>query len=122
MIFGQTQRNLKSRFISEIGMENILKQDNTAISISLPEKDNAVTEVHSSSLQQQLARNKRHVTSAEIEKTISYTAGERVFHKVFGEGIILSVTPMSNDFMLEIAFDKVGTKKVMANYTKPKKI
>jgi DNA helicase-2/ATP-dependent DNA helicase PcrA len=29
---------------------------------------------------------------------------------------------MSNDNMLEIAFEKVGTKKIMANYAKLKKV
>lgn len=122
MIFGQTQRNVKSRFITEIGMENITKKDNDTVRTSVPEKDNVVTEVHSSSLQQQLARNKRQVTAPTSTESTSYAAGDRVLHKIFGEGTILSVTPMSNDSMLEIAFDKVGTKKIMANFTKPKKI
>lgn len=122
MIFGQTQRNVKSRFIAEIGMENITKKDNTAVGASIPEKDNDVMEVHSSSLQQQLARNKRQTASSAGNPAADYVAGDRVQHKIFGEGTILSVTPMSNDAMLEIAFDKVGTKKIMANFTKPKKI
>ncbi|MCM1132524.1 MAG: UvrD-helicase domain-containing protein [Ruminococcus flavefaciens] len=122
MIFGQTQRNVKSRFITEIGMENIIKKDNIAVKADIPEKDNDVTEVHSSSLQQQLARNKRQTAPAVSESAVEYKAGDRVQHKIFGEGTILSVTPMANDSMLEIAFDKVGTKKIMANFTKPKKI
>ena len=28
----------------------------------------------------------------------------------------MNVTPMSNDFMYEIMFDNVGTKKLMATY------
>ena len=80
----------------------------------------AVTAVHSSSLQQQLARNKaKSNTKAEA---VEYTAGERVMHNSFGEGTVLSVKKMSNDSMLEIAFDKVGTKRLMANYAKLKKI
>ena len=38
-----------------------------------------------------------------------------VRHKTFGEGLVLTVLPMGNDAMLEIAFDGVGTKKLMAN-------
>ena len=52
----------------------------------------------------------------------SYSVGERVMHKKFGEGTILAVTPMANDTLLEIVFDKVGTKKIFANFAKPKKI
>lgn len=51
-----------------------------------------------------------------------YSVGERVMHKVFGEGMIIKVTPMGNDVMLEISFDTVGTKKVMANFAKIEKI
>lgn len=53
---------------------------------------------------------------------IKYSAGERVRHKTFGDGMITSVMPMGNDSMLEIAFDRVGTKKVMANFAKLEKI
>ena len=44
--------------------------------------------------------------------------GDRVRHKVFGEGMILSITPMANDRLVEIAFDTVGTKKLMANFAR----
>jgi len=122
MLFGQTQRNVTSRFMREIGSELIEKHDNAAAMRSkLAEKDNSVTEVHSTTLQQQLARNKFHAGSAAKE-SVTYTAGERVAHNIFGEGTIVSVKKMANDSMLEIAFEKVGTKKIMANYAKLKKL
>ena len=43
-----------------------------------------------------------------------YKMGEMVVHDSFGQGMILSVLPMGGDAMLEIAFDKVGTKRLMA--------
>ena len=43
-----------------------------------------------------------------------YRPGDSVVHKAFGNGMILAVTKMGNDALLEIAFDKVGTKKLMA--------
>ncbi len=45
----------------------------------------------------------------------SFIVGETVIHRVFGKGMILSLRPMGNDTLMEIAFDKVGTKKIMAN-------
>ena len=36
----------------------------------------------------------------------------------FGTGVILTATPMANDTLLEIAFDKVGTKKLFANFAR----
>ena len=34
----------------------------------------------------------------------------------FGEGTVINVSQMGNDHLYEIAFDNVGTKKLMANY------
>ena len=122
MLFGQTQRNVTSRFMREIGSDIIEKHDNAAaMKNRLAEKDDTVTEVHSSTLQQQLARNKFHA-GGPAKAAVEYTAGEKVQHNIFGEGTILSVKKMANDAMLEIAFEKVGTKKIMANYAKLKKI
>lgn len=121
MLFGQTQRNVTSRFMREIDSSLIEKHDNAAAMKSkLAENDKSVTEVHSTSLQQQLARNKSR--SVSVKEAESYAAGERVAHNIFGEGTIVSVKPMANDAMLEIAFEKVGTKKIMANYAKLKKL
>ena len=122
MLFGQTQRNVTSRFMREIGSDIIEKHDNAAaMKNRLAEKDDTMTEVHSSTLQQQLARNKFHA-GGPAKAAVEYTAGEKVQHNIFGEGTILSVKKMANDAMLEIAFEKVGTKKIMANYAKLKKI
>ena len=53
---------------------------------------------------------------------MEYKQGDTVVSKVFGQGVVLNVKPMGNDSMLEIAFEKVGTKKLMANYAKLEKI
>ncbi len=61
------------------------------------------------------------VESKPKKPSVSYNIGEEVSHKTFGDGIVLSTRPMGNDTMLEIAFDKVGTKKIMANFAKIEK-
>ncbi|MCI8419913.1 MAG: UvrD-helicase domain-containing protein [Oscillospiraceae bacterium] len=43
----------------------------------------------------------------------SIQKGDSVEHRTFGRGMVLAVTPMGNDAMVEIAFDGVGTKKLM---------
>ncbi|SFW19249.1 ATP-dependent helicase [Ruminococcus flavefaciens] len=122
MLFGQTQHNVTSRFMKEIGSELVEKHDNAAaMKQQLEAEDKSVTEVRSATLQQQLARSKKTAGGAPKE-TVAYAAGEKVSHSIFGEGVIVSVKPMANDSMLEIAFDKVGTKKIMANYAKLKKL
>ena len=44
----------------------------------------------------------------------SFKPGDTVEHKAFGVGVVSTVRPMGNDMLLEIAFQKVGTKKLMA--------
>ena len=40
--------------------------------------------------------------------------GDMVSHAAFGRGMVLSVMKMGGDALLEIAFDDIGTKKLMA--------
>ena len=40
-------------------------------------------------------------------------AGDQIHHKTFGDGMVISITPMGGDALLEVAFDRVGTKKLM---------
>ncbi len=48
--------------------------------------------------------------------------GDRVLHRVFGSGTIISVKPMGGDHMLEVRFDKVGVKKIMSTFARLQKI
>ena len=47
-----------------------------------------------------------------------YKAGVRIFHKKFGEGTINLVEPEGEDLKVDINFDKVGHKRLMAKYAK----
>ena len=46
----------------------------------------------------------------------SYKAGVRVYHKKFGEGIINSVETEGEDLKVDINFEKVGHKRLMAKF------
>ena len=39
--------------------------------------------------------------------------GDMVEHTAFGRGMVMSLRPMGGDALIEVAFDKVGTKKLM---------
>ena len=45
-----------------------------------------------------------------------YEAGVRVYHKKFGEGTINIVEPEGDDLKVDINFDKVGHKRLMAKF------
>lgn len=117
MLFGMTTSNPRSRFLGEIQgdcMEQVQSKKNVAA------ETRKVEMVQSISLQQQLASRRNHHPQKTAAKSVNYSVGARVRHKIFGEGTILSVTDMANDSMLEIGFDQVGTKKVMANFASSK--
>ena len=45
--------------------------------------------------------------------SLKLAKGDMVDHKAFGRGMVLSVQPMGGDALVEIAFDNVGTKRLM---------
>lgn len=45
-----------------------------------------------------------------------YKQGNRVYHKKFGEGTISMVEPEGDDLKVDIQFDKVGHKRLMAKF------
>ena len=45
-----------------------------------------------------------------------YQSGVRVYHKKFGEGTINYVEEEGNDLKVDINFDKVGHKRLMAKF------
>ena len=53
---------------------------------------------------------RKTVSSAPL---MQLKAGESISHDAFGKGMVLSVRPMGGDALIEVAFDKVGTKKLM---------
>jgi len=57
-------------------------------------------------------------TDAPVEKV---SVGDRVVHDKFGHGMVLSLTPLGGDTLVEVAFDRVGTKKLMQNYARLRK-
>ena len=59
--------------------------------------------------------------NAAQKSNVDYKVGDTVSHKSFGTGTILTITPMGGDMLLEVAFDKAGTKKMMANYARLEK-
>ena len=119
MLFGMTMRNPPSQFLEEI--DNSLLEEKTSRRQSkrgIP-AGNAESVQSISLLQQQMAASKKRVYQAQPKE---FHVGERVRHAVFGDGTVLSITKMANDAMLEVGFDQVGTKRLMASHPKIKKL
>lgn len=135
MLYGQTSRNMPSRFLREIPSSVIDDQSVVA------RRSTGFTSTHSgfssgarggssytSSSKIGSARqssNSAHkfgqAGNAAQKSNVDYKVGDTVSHKSFGTGTILTITPMGGDMLLEVAFDKAGTKKMMANYARLEK-
>jgi DNA helicase-2/ATP-dependent DNA helicase PcrA len=112
LLFGQTQRNRISRFIREIPPE-----------LTIAEAEDMPVFVKPAKVKPDFTQVSGFDRKKETPKVnVNYTDGERVRHKIFGEGTVIDVNPMGGDSLLEIMFDKEGTKKIMANFAGVQKI
>ena len=57
----------------------------------------------------------KKTTGANVDLS-KYKAGVKIYHKKFGEGIISNVEPEGDDLKVDINFDKVGHKRLMAKF------
>ena len=129
MLYGRTTTNLPSRFVDELPEEVVKRAGSPRPAWQQqqpPERRYgsfgrvSIYGDEYNDFSQVPARKKPqkdysiHTASKAAPKQ-SFAAGEMVQHKAFGRGMILTVLPMGNDALLEIAFDGVGTKRLMAN-------
>ena len=62
--------------------------------------------------QKPLASTRRNATTP-TPHLMQLNQGDMVEHTAFGKGMVMSLRPMGGDALVEVAFDKVGTKKLM---------
>ena len=140
MTYGRTEFNRRSRFVDEIPkdfcdyeesfgdrMEDTQREFVNQYSSYGSQKGVRVSRVNS----EDAPWNKQTSFSKPVSKPSpfsspkpqgeTFAAGQAVTHPIFGDGMVLSAKPMGNDVMYEVAFDKVGTKKIMGNFAKMSK-
>lgn len=126
MIFGMTNRNRVSRFVEEIPetlIEHTRSRDYSARSVSMPSFGGAKP-FGEAPKTKSVAEAGGFTPKPRVKPAPAgtYRVGDTVLHKAFGTGLIVSATPMANDTLLEVAFDKVGTKKLFANFARLTKV
>ncbi|MBR2848431.1 MAG: UvrD-helicase domain-containing protein [Clostridia bacterium] len=129
MLNGSTQFNQVSRFVGEIPeelIENVGRQAYSADKrISFGASGSGYSKPMNSfgsygkpSFSGQSRGGVTRPSAKSVPTTPLFAVGDRVKHTTFGKGSILSVRAMGADTLYEIAFDNVGTKKLMATYAK----
>ena len=126
MIFGMTNRNRVSRFVEEIPetlVEHTRSRDYSARPVSMPSFGGAKP-FGEAPKTKSVAEAGGFMPKPRVKPAPAgtYRVGDTVLHKAFGTGLIVSATPMANDTLLEVAFDKVGTKKLFANFARLTKV
>ena len=120
MLFGMTTRNRPSRFLLEIPEEYMESKGHARYGAQATFTMGGEAEFSRPTsgfgdFSRPSAPTAHSVTDAP--KT-AYSAGMKVKHKAFGEGTVLGTTAMGSDTLIEIKFDKAGTKKLMSNFAK----
>ncbi|MBR7085557.1 MAG: UvrD-helicase domain-containing protein, partial [Oscillospiraceae bacterium] len=114
LIFGDYRRNALSRFINEINPEHL---DSGVKPVKKSFASPAETPVKSGLKQQMAMISQTKKTPPSLgNPDLKLAVGDRIQDAKFGQGTVLRAEAMGNDYLLEIAFDDVGTKKLMARF------
>lgn len=144
-IFGSTSYNQMSRFLKEIpkdlldGYEEIDNEDNNSFKDSnygweygtnyagkvktykfdnvekIPEVKEKVGAFQFRTAESFLNSLNKKASGRQVDIT-KYKEGQRIYHKKFGEGTINKIEQEGEDYKLDIQFDKVGNKRLMAKF------
>lgn len=115
MLYGRTSFNRPSRFLGEIPeacmTSQIRERKNNAYTTERAQYSRGALGYGGTSSgqkrQKPIPKPKTAVPMLELNK------GDQVAHTAFGDGIVVGIMRMNGDALLEIAFDKVGTKRLM---------
>ena len=110
MLYGRTSAAMASRFLKEIPQNDVVKKggyrqaseygyQNYRTAPAMPDRK---------------PQYNAYSAPAKPATFLELNKGDMVEHAAFGKGLVLSVMKMSGDALLEIAFDRIGTKKLMA--------
>lgn len=121
MLYGTTNRNMASRFLREIPIS--VTRDVTVQAFTPRGAFTRSAFAENTHTQNSTAAHKfGQVGYEHSDGAARFEVGDTVRHKAFGTGVVLSANPMGNDVLLEIAFDRAGTKKLMSNFAKLEKL
>ena len=110
MLYGRTNAAMASRFLKEIPESCVVKKGGyrQVPDYGIPSYRPAPA------ISERKPQYSTYSAPAKSAPVLDLNKGDMVEHTAFGRGLVLSVMKMSGDALLEIAFDRIGTKKLMA--------
>ena len=122
MLYGRVQRNQPSQFVEEIN-DDLIKFENAdssgkAKSMNTPFAKAAAQATTFTA--QRRAHGLKHSAKQESTGTgadkKAWKVGDKVQHKKWGQGMVVSVNGSGNDMELDIAFPNEGVKRLLAPF------
>lgn len=128
LTYGKTEFNRKSRFVDEIP-ETFCEYEDKFLDRKVASQESFMSQGKSYftksggdyfSQKPYFTRNapSSQTSTPAVQKRESFKIGDAVTHAIFGDGFILNTKQMGPDTLYEVAFDKVGTKKMMESSAK----
>ncbi|MBP3479663.1 MAG: UvrD-helicase domain-containing protein [Oscillospiraceae bacterium] len=126
MLYGRTNAAMQSRFLKELPESDIVRKGG----YTSPARANTYGgsqnryggwNGESYGTYRQPGRTTFSSTPSNTAKApiLELNKGDMIQHTAFGRGLVLTVVKMGGDALLEIAFDQIGTKKLMAKSASP---
>ena len=110
MLYGRTSAAMPSRFLKEIPESCVVRKGGYR-----PRTETTYTPAPFAYTPPAKRREDNFYSKpAASASYLDVNKGDMVMHAAFGRGLVLSVMKMGGDALLEIAFDDIGTKKLMA--------
>ena len=116
--YGTRAYSMESRFLSEIPKELLI----TDVPLPSRIKQQIGRAGISFEAWQNENKNNKKKTEAAAGELVQFIKGDRVRHRKFGDGTVVSAQSFGNDAILVIDFDTAGTKRLMAVFAKLEKI
>lgn len=116
-LYGQTKRNPKSRFLSEIN-EAIVESNQLDSSSSTTIKQKRQSFFSRSKAQQTRGKT----ISSSTTKTFNWQVGDKVKHQKWQVGAIVKISGEGNNQELDIAFPGLGIKTLLASFAPIEKV
>ncbi|MBS4762052.1 DNA helicase PcrA [Carnobacteriaceae bacterium zg-ZUI252] len=112
LLYGQVQRNMPSRFLDEIS-ETWLEQVGSAYRYGGSSKMGVPTTPQQKNQRINTILPKRPITTKSAG---NWKVGDKVSHGKFGIGTIVRIKGSGDDCVLDIAFNEIGIKPLMASF------
>ncbi|MCW6677072.1 DNA helicase PcrA [Aerococcaceae bacterium NML180378] len=121
LLYGRYQHNLVSRFVDEIDTALL---ERVGVVFSAPDVSYRIASASQQANRTVLAPSRLTMqkVSTSTGATDEWSAGDKVMHKVWGEGTVVKVTKKGNETTLSVAFASQGIKELLAAYAPIQKV